>query len=159
MSEQNTKEAKGIDRRLLRRIITYLIPYKQWVALAFISVMAAAFLGPLRPKLVQITIDEEIVRGDLEGLQRMIIILMIVLIAEGMLSFVNAYLTQWIGQRAIYDLRTKVYRHIQRQSLRFFDRTPIGRLITRVTSDVESLSQVLSAGIVMILGDMFELLF
>jgi ATP-binding cassette subfamily B protein len=80
-------------------------------------------------------------------------------VAEGLLSFVNAYLTQWIGQQAIYDLRTKLYRHIQRQSLRFFDTTPIGRLITRVTSDVESLSQVLSAGVVTILGDLFKLIF
>ena len=71
----------------------------------------------------------------------------------------NAYLTQWIGQQAIYDLRTRVYRHIQRQSLRFFDGQPIGRLITRATSDVESLSQVLSAGLVTILGDAFKIFF
>lgn len=159
MSEAKNKPNKGIDRQLLLRIITYLAPYKKWVAVAFVSVMTVAFLGPLRPKLVQITIDRDIVTGDLEGLQSMIMILMGVLIAEGVISFVNAYLTQWIGQRAIYDLRTKVYRHIQRQPLRFFDRTPIGKLITRVTSDVESLSQVLSAGVVTILGDMFKLLF
>lgn len=89
----------------------------------------------------------------------MIGILFIVLAGEGILSFVNAYLTQWIGQQAIFDLRTKLYRHIQRQSLRFFDTRPIGQLITRVTSDVESLSQVLSAGVVTILGDLFKLIF
>ncbi len=159
MSEAENNQKKGLDSRLLRRIITYLAPYKRWVAVAFVSVMTVAFLGPLRPKLVQITIDRDIVAGDLEGLQRMIMILLGVLIAEGLISFVNAYLTQWIGQRAIYDLRTKVYRHIQKQPLRFFDRTPIGKLLTRVTSDVESLSQVLSAGVVTILGDMFKLLF
>jgi ATP-binding cassette subfamily B multidrug efflux pump len=92
-------------------------------------------------------------------LQRMIAILFALLAAEGLLSFVNAYLTQWIGQQAIYDLRTKLYRHVQRQSLRFFDSRPIGQLITRVTSDVESLSQVLSAGVVTILGDLFKLIF
>ncbi|MCH8276375.1 MAG: ATP-binding cassette domain-containing protein, partial [Bacteroidetes bacterium] len=158
MSGQETKQ-KGLDSRLLRRIITYLAPYKGWVAIAFIGVMLVAFLGPLRPKLVQITIDRDIVTGDMEGLQRMIMILIGVLVVEGILSFVNAYLTQWIGQQAIYDLRTKVYRHIQRQPLRFFDRTPIGKLITRTTSDVESLSQVLSAGVVTILGDLFKLVF
>jgi len=78
---------------------------------------------------------------------------------EAVLSFVNDYLTQWIGQKAIYDIRTQVYRHIQRQSLRFFDHTPVGRLITRVTSDVESLSDMLSAGVVRILGDLFRLIF
>lgn len=150
---------QGLDRHLLRRIITYLMPYKGWVALAFLLVMTAAFLGPLRPKLVQVAIDDYIVAGDLDGLQRMILILIAVLVGEGVLSFINAYLTQWIGQQAIYDLRTRVYRHIQRQSLRFFDRTPIGRLITRTTSDVESLSDVLSAGVVTILGDLFRIVF
>ncbi|ARA95207.1 antibiotic ABC transporter ATP-binding protein [Rhodothermaceae bacterium RA] len=135
------------------------MPYKGWVALAFLLVMTAAFLGPLRPKLVQVAIDDYIVAGDLDGLQRMILILIAVLVGEGVLSFINAYLTQWIGQQAIYDLRTRVYRHIQRQSLRFFDRTPIGRLITRTTSDVESLSDVLSAGVVTILGDLFRIVF
>jgi len=86
-------------------------------------------------------------------------ILFAILAAEGLLSFVNAYLTQWIGQQAIFDLRQKVYRHVQRQSLQFFDTTPIGRLITRVTSDVESLSQVLSAGVVTIMGDLFKIIF
>lgn len=158
MSEAK-KQDKGLDTRLLKRIVSYLMPYKEWVLLAFTTVMTAAYLGPLIPKLVQVTIDQEIVEGDLEGLQRMIAILFAILAAEGFLSFVNAYLTQWIGQQAIFDLRTKVYRHVQRQSLRFFDTRPIGQLITRVTSDVESLSQVLSAGVVTILGDLFKLIF
>ena len=151
--------AAGFDGKLLRRIVTYLMPYKGWVALAFISVMTVAFLGPLRPKLVQLAIDRHIVSGDLDGLHRMIFWLIVVLAAEGLLSFLNAYLTQWIGQQAIYDLRTRVFRHILRQPLRFFDRTPLGRLLTRVTSDVESLSQILSGGVVTILGDLFRLVF
>ncbi|GIV61405.1 MAG: ABC transporter ATP-binding protein [Rhodothermaceae bacterium] len=153
------EEGGSFDGRLLRRIIAYLMPYRGWVALAFLSVMTVAFLGPLRPKLVQLAIDRHIVAGDLDGLQHMIFLLVLVLLGEGVLAFVNSYLTQWIGQQAIYDLRTKVYRHIQRQPLAFFDRTPIGRLITRVTSDVESLSQVLSAGVVTILGDLFRIVF
>lgn len=158
MSEKK-KQDSGLDTRLLRRIVGYLMPYKGWVAIAFVTVMTAAYLGPLIPKLVQVTIDREIVEGDMEGLRRMIAILFAILAAEGLLSFVNAYLTQWIGQQAIFDLRRKVYRHVQRQSLRFFDTRPIGQLITRVTSDVESLSQVLSAGVVTILGDLFKLIF
>lgn len=152
-------ETKGIDTQLLKRIVSFLMPYKGWVLLAFITVMTAAYLDPLVPKLVQVTIDRDIVNRDMEGLQRMILILFALLAAEGLLSFVNAYLTQWIGQQAIFDLRTKLYRHVQRQSLRFFDSRPIGQLITRVTSDVESLSQVLSAGVVTILGDLFKLIF
>jgi ATP-binding cassette subfamily B protein len=149
----------ALDGRLLRRIVTYLMPYRGWVLLAFFTVMTAAFLGPLRPKLVQVAIDSHIVAGDLEGLRRIIFLLFLVLFGEGLLSFVNTYLTQWIGQQAIFDLRTRLFRHIQRQPLSFFDRNPVGRLITRVTSDIESLSDVLSAGVVTIMGDLFRLIF
>lgn len=153
------QDAAGFDRRLFGRIVSYLKPYKWWVLIAFLLVMVAAFLGPLRPKLVQVAIDRHIVNGDIPGLQWMVFLLIATLVAEGVLSLVTSYLTQWIGQKAIYDLRTKIYRHIQRQPLSFFDRTPIGRLITRTTSDVEALSDVLSAGVVTILGDLFRLAF
>ncbi len=158
-SDDKDSDARRFDGRLLRRIVSYLMPYKGWVMLAFGLVMIGAFLGPLRPKLVQVAIDEHIVDGDLAGLQWIILLLVGTLVLEGVLSFVNAYLTQWIGQQAIYDVRMKVYRHIQRQALRFFDRTPVGRLITRTTSDVEALSDVLSAGVVTIMGDLFRLVF
>ena len=151
------RQSTDFDRRLLRRIIQYLEPYKWWVLLAFGLTVGAAYLGPLRPKLVQEAIDGYIVPGDLDGLRWMIMLLVAALVGEGVLSLARGYLTQWIGQQAIYDLRTKVFRHIQRQSLRFFDRTPVGRLITRTTSDVEALSDVLSAGLVVILGDLFRL--
>ena len=152
-------EPKGIDRRILRRIVGFLMPYKHWVLLAFVLVMVAAFLGPLQPKLVQLAIDNYIVPGDLGGIYVIVALLIGAAALESVLGFVNAYFTQWIGQNAIYDVRVRVYRHIQRQSLRFFDKTPIGRLITRATSDVESLSDVLSAGIVLIMGDLFKLVF
>ena len=152
-------EDKGLDARLLWRIVHFLVPYKWYVAVAFVTVITAAFLGPLAPKLVQVAIDRHVVTGDLDGLNGIILILIAVLAGEGILSFVNGYLTQWIGQQAIFDLRTRVFRHILNQPLAFFNRTPIGRLITRVTSDVESLSNVLSAGVVTILGDMFKLVF
>ena len=153
------KEAQKFDGRLFRRIVSYLAPYKGWVALAFATVIVAAYLGPLRPKLVQEAIDNYIIPGDVPGLFDQILLLLAVLVGEGVLSFVNNYLTQWIGQHAIYDLRTKVFRHIQKQPLGFFDRTPIGKLITRTTSDVEAISDVLSTGVVTILGDLFRLVF
>lgn len=152
-------EEKGLDAKLFWRIVHFLAPYKVWVAIAFVTVMIAAFLGPLMPKLVQVAIDRHVVTGDLEGLNGVIVLLLVVLVGESVLSFVNGYLTQWIGQQAIFDLRGRVYDHILNQPLSFFNRTPIGRLITRVTSDVESLSAVLSAGVVTILGDLFKLVF
>ncbi len=156
MSKEDTQ---GFDGRLLRRIVRYLAPYKWWVLIAFALTAGASFLGPLRPRLVQEAIDGYIVPGDLEGLQGIVLLLVAALIGEGVFSLLQGYLTQWVGQHAIYDLRTAVFRHIQRQPLRFFDRTPVGRLITRTTSDVEALSDVLSAGLVVILGNLFRIAF
>ena len=153
------EDTQGFDGRLLRRIVRYLAPYKWWVLVAFVLTAGASFLGPLRPRLVQEAIDGYIVPGDLEGLQGIILLLVGALVGEGIFSLMQGYLTQWIGQHAIYDLRTKVFRHIQRQPLRFFDRTPVGRLITRTTSDVEALSDVLSAGVVVIMGNLFRIAF
>ena len=157
--EDSVRDVNTFDGRLLRRIAQYLKPYAGWVALALLITLVGSFLGPLRPWLVQQGIDNYIVVGDLEGLQRIILFLFLALIGEGLLSFAENYLTQYIGQQAIYDLRTTVFRHIQDQPLAFFDRTPIGRLITRTTSDVEALSDVLSSGLIVALGDLFKLFF
>ncbi|MCY4000446.1 MAG: ABC transporter ATP-binding protein [Bacteroidetes bacterium] len=150
---------KGLDGQLLKRIVGYLMPYKHWVILAFCLVLVVSFLGPLRPWLISIAIDQHIVTGELDGLYLLIYALLGAIVLEGVLGYANAYFTQWIGQQAIYDVRVRVFRHVQKQSLSFFDKTPIGRLITRTTSDVEALADVLSAGIVVIMGDMFKLLF
>lgn len=149
----------SVDRRLLRRIVDYLLPYKWWVVAAFAGVLVTAFLGPLRPKIVQLTIDNAVIPGDVGELRRLVILLVAVLMGEGLLSFGIGYLTQWIGQQAIFDLRRDVFRHILRQPLAFFDKTPLGTLITRATSDVEALNTVLSAGMVTILGSLFQLVF
>jgi ATP-binding cassette subfamily B protein len=157
--EHSDRDAPGLDRRLVRRMGAYLWPYKGWVALAVGLTLSAALLGAVRPWLTKIAIDDYIVEGDLGGLRWIILALVGALVVEGAMAFVNEYLTKWIGQQAIYDLRTEVFAHVQRQRLAFFDNTPVGRLITRTTSDVESINQVLSSGLVVILGDLARLIF
>ena len=157
--DASEQTAHQFDGQLLRRIAQYLRPYLGWVIVALVVTLTASLLGPLRPWLVQKAIDNYIVVGDLDGLTRIIGFLVLALVGEGILKFVENYMTQWIGQRAIYDLRTTVFRHIQNQPLKFFDRTPIGKLITRTTSDVEALSDVLSSGLIIVLGDLFRLIF
>ena len=152
-------DAPTLDGRLVRRVLAFLLPYKRQVAVAFALVLATAFLGAYQPKLVQLAIDEHIVDGDYAGLLRIVGLLVLVLVGQGLTAFVGDYLTQWIGQNALYDLRTKVFRHIQNQPLGYFDRTPLGRLITRTTSDIEALSDLLSAGVVAILGNLGQLVF
>lgn len=152
-------DGNALDGRLFKRILTFLLPYKGWVALALLGTFAVAFLGPLMPKLVQVAIDDHIVVGDIDGLRTIVLILAAVLVGEGLLRFGMGYLTQWIGQHALYDLRTTVFRHVQQQRLGFFDTTPLGRLITRTTNDIEALATLLSAGVVTMLGDLFRLVF
>lgn len=181
--DEQTTSKNRLDGHLLRRIGTYLYPYAGYVGAALGITLSASFLGPLRPMIIQVAIDHYIIEGTpapegwlqggiyglaeriadpsmpVGGLEAIAIVLLAVLLLEGLFAFGRNYLTQWIGQHAIYDLRTKVFRHIQKQPLTFFDRTPIGTLITRSTSDVETLSDVLSSGLVVIIGDVFRLVF
>ncbi len=158
-SGDKAKEATVYDGRLFRRILSFLGPYKGRVLIASVLVLGTAFLGALQPKLVQLAIDNHVVEGDVSGLLRIVGLLALVLVGQGLTAFAGGYLTQWVGQHALYDLRTRVFRHIQRQPLGYFDRTPIGRLITRTTSDIEALSNLLSAGVVSILGSLSQIVF
>ncbi|MEO0559729.1 MAG: ABC transporter ATP-binding protein [Bacteroidota bacterium] len=147
-----------LDRRLAKRLVAVLWPYRWGVGLALVLTFTVAYLGPLRPKLIQVAIDDHVTQGDLDGLVRIVGLIAGVLLAEGLFRFAQTYLTQWIGQHALFDLRTRVFRHIEMQRLAFFDRTPLGRLITRVTSDIEALSTFLSASLVTMMGDVARLL-
>ena len=150
---------KRPPRKLARRLGALLWPYRWLVAGALALTFAVAFLGPLRPRLVQIAVDEHIVTGDVPGLLRIVGLLALVLVGEGVAYFALGYLTQWIGQHALYDLRTRVFRFVERQRLAFFDKTPLGTLITRATNDIEALADLLSAGAVTMLGDLARLVF
>ena len=149
----------AVDRTLLRKLGAVLWPYRWWVGLALALTFGAAFLGPLRPRLVQVAIDGYITEGDTAGLLRIVGWLGLVLAGEGLFAFARGYLTQWIGQKTLYDLRVRVFRHVTRQRLGFFDKTPIGTLITRATSDVEALGDFLSSALVTVLGDLARLVF
>lgn len=129
------------------------------MTVAFVVTIVVAFLGPLQPKLIQVAIDEHIVEGDSAGLLRIVGLLALVLISLGIFQFVGGYLTSWIGQSALLDLRQRVFVHLQKQPLSFFNTRPLGRLITRATSDIEAMADLLSAGVVMILGDLFRIFF
>ncbi|HEX9950262.1 MAG TPA: ABC transporter ATP-binding protein [Rubricoccaceae bacterium] len=147
------------DRRLARRLGRILWPYRGYVGAALVLTVATAALGPLRPRLVQVAIDDHVATGDVPGLLRIVGVLAVVLVLEGVLSFGLTYLTQWIGQNALFDLRARIVRHIEHQRLAFFDRTPIGTLITRATSDIEALADLLSSGAVSMLGDLARIVF
>lgn len=149
---------KAYDGALMRRMLTYLRPYRWYVGLGIVLSIAVSGLEAVRPYFVKIAVDENIAHGDAPGLLRTALLFLGVMLFRGVVQYINSYLTQWIGQRTIFDLRMQVYRHLQRLGLTFFDRNPIGRLITRVTNDVEVLNEMFSSGVVMVFSDVFTII-
>ncbi|HRE41879.1 MAG TPA: ABC transporter ATP-binding protein [Ignavibacteria bacterium] len=149
---------KKLDKNLLKRLLSYFKPYKKYIIFATILTITVSALAAVRPYLTPIAIDDKIMNNDINGLQFIIIILLSTLIVQGIVQYGLGYLTAWIGQKIIYDLRKKIYEHILRLDLKFFDKNPIGRLVTRATSDVEVLYEVFSSGIVTAFGDIFTLI-
>jgi len=149
---------KAYDSRLLKRLLTYLKPYWFQVMMAVVILLAVTALELAGPYLVKIAIDRHIVARMAKGLQTIVWIYFAVLGAHFIFLFLQTYVMQWIGQKVVYDIRLELFRHLQRLSLSFFDRNPVGRLVTRLTSDVEALNEWFSAGIVSVFGDIFLLI-
>jgi ATP-binding cassette subfamily B multidrug efflux pump len=149
---------KAYDGMLMKRLIRYLKPYRLHVALAIFLSMVVSGLEAIRPYFTKIAVDVNIKNLDGHGLLTTSLLFLAVLIFRGIVQYYNAYLTQWIGQRTIFDMRMEVYRHLQNLSLKFYDKNPIGRLITRVTNDIEVLNEMFSSGIVMVFSDVFMII-
>src|ERR1041385_2378083 len=149
---------KAYDSRLMRRLLTYLRPYRWYVVIGVFTSIAVSGLEAIRPWFTKHAVDVNIAEHDTHGLLLTALGFMGVLIVRGLLQYANSYLTQWIGQRTIFDLRMQMFVHLQQLGLKFFDRNPIGRLITRVTNDIEVLNEMFSSGIVMVFSDVFTII-
>jgi len=149
---------KAYDSRLMKRLLRYLKPYKFYVVLAIVLAIAGAALGAVRPRLTPIIVDNYIKNGDEHGLTLMALVLFGLMLVQGATQYALTYLTEWIGQRTIFDLRMQVFEHLQELSLKFFDKNPVGRLVTRVTNDVEVLNEMFSSGVVMVFADVFTII-
>jgi len=146
-----------VDLGILKRLFVFAKPYiKQFYVLVFLTI-SLALLVPTRPFLIQQTIDNEIADGDAQGLVRMILFLVILLFTQSIVQYYHTYLSGWLGQYIIKDIRISLFRHLQRLKLKFFDNTPIGRLVTRNVSDIETLAEVFSQGIAAMIGDLLQL--
>ncbi|PID61125.1 MAG: antibiotic ABC transporter ATP-binding protein [Ignavibacteriae bacterium] len=153
----NTDDIKGkaYDSLLMKRLLGYVKPYKKYVILAILLNIVVAGLGPLRPYLTKVAVDDAILNGDYNLLINISLLLFGSLIIQGVIQYSLTYFTQLMGQKIIYDLRIKVFSHIHKLSLKYFDKTPIGKIVTRITNDVEALNQLFSSGIVMVFSDIF----
>ena len=146
-----------IDYRVLKRLFIYCKPYiRQFYLLVFFTI-SLSILSPIRPYLVQLTIDNHVAFNDYNGMLNMIIILIILLLFQGVIQYYHTYLSGWIGQNIVRDLRIKLYSHIQKLRLKFFDNTPIGQIITRNISDIETIAEVFGQGLASIIGDLLQL--
>jgi ATP-binding cassette, subfamily B, multidrug efflux pump len=150
---------KAYDARLMKRLMGYLRPYKVQVALAILLLLVASGLQVVGPKLTQLALDEAIPDGDGSYLAILAGAYMGAVVASFFLMYGQALLMTWLGQRVMYDLRTEIFAKMQRLDLRFYDRNPVGRLMTRITSDVETLNELFSSGLVAVFGDIFTLVF
>ena len=149
---------KAYDAALMRRLLGYLRPYKAQVALALAAIITSSLLQLAQPYLMKIAIDRHIATGDLAGLDRIALAFLAILVASFGLEFLQTWTLQMAGQRIMFDMRLQIYRHLQRLDVQFYDRNPVGRLMTRVTTDVDVLNELFTAGVVSIFGDVFMLL-
>jgi ATP-binding cassette subfamily B protein len=149
---------KAYDGTLMRRLLKYLRPYRRHVIAGIVMSIVVSSMEAVRPYFIKVAVDENIARGDRRGLLATTLLFFMVMLVRGLVQYANTYLTQWIGQRTIFDLRMEVFAHLQNLGVKFYDRNPIGRLITRVTNDIEVLNEMFSSGIVMVFSDVFTII-
>ena len=153
-----TRTGEILDLQLLKRVLLYARPYKFHFIIAAISAILLSILGPIRPLLINYTVDNFIVIPNQKKLLDFSIIIFSLLILEGVIQFFYIYLSTWIGQHVIQDIRSNVYKHILSLRMRYFDNTPIGNLVTRTIADVETISDIFSQGILVIIAELLKLI-
>jgi ATP-binding cassette subfamily B multidrug efflux pump len=156
MSSTNTT-GKAFDRRLFGRVFAFTKPYRLTFWVTFALTILLALLGVVRPLLMRDMIDEHALTGDADGLLTLTICVVVLLLLETVAQFYQAYWTAWLGQAVTFDLRQKLYERIMSFKLRYFDRTPVGTLVTRVISDMETIDDIFSQGLLLIMGDVLKL--
>src|SRR5262245_14759607 len=149
---------KAYDARLMRRLLTYLRPYKGYVALALLLILLESSLEVTFPWLTKIAIDNYIASSNIAGLGLIAAVYLLLLLTRFVTASAQSYVLQNTGQKIMYDMRMQVFRHLHTLAPSFYDKNPVGRLITRVITDVDVLNELFSAGIVSIFGDIFTLL-
>ncbi len=145
------------DGRLMRRLLAYLAPYKLVVAVSLVLVLLVSALKLVGPILTKVAIDDYIAVGDLGGLNLIALVYVLALMAQFVTSYFQIYIMNMAGQRVMADMRREIFSHLQQLHPAYFDKNPVGRLVTRVTTDVDALNELFTSGVVTIFGDIFML--
>ena len=164
---------KAYDSRLMKRLLTYLAPYKWQTVLAIVAILIKAGADVLGPYLTKVAIDKYLASSragshhlfldswlssrPLVGIGQIAILYVSLLALSFCMEFLQTYYMQWVGQKAMFDLRSQIFAHLQRLHVGFFDRNPVGRLVTRVTTDVDAVNEMFTSGVVSIFEDVFVL--
>jgi len=148
---------KAYDARLMRRLLSYLKPYRRSVCWAITCLLAGSGLSVIQPYLIGITIDRYIQGNDVSGLNRIAALYILTLILVFVFGFLQAWIINIMGQKIMYDLRLQIVRHLQNMDVAFFDKNPVGRLMTRVTSDVDALNELFTSGVISVFEDICKL--
>jgi ATP-binding cassette, subfamily B, multidrug efflux pump len=171
MAQEEEVLGKAYDSRLMRRLLTYLRPYRWHVGIAVVAIILKSFADVLGPYLVKVAVDRYLAptKGStsglwnwlspkpLTGIAQISTIYFGLLILTFVLEFLQTYYMQWTGQQVMFDLRSQIFRHLQRMHVAFYDKNPVGRLVTRVTTDVDALNEMFTSGVVSIFEDLFVL--
>jgi ATP-binding cassette subfamily B protein len=148
---------KAYDARLMRRLLTYLRPHRGAVAMAAAAILVSSLVDLAQPWLTQVAIDRYIAVGDVAGLSRLAMLFLLLLVVGFAADYAQTFVLQTVGQRIMRTIRLQVYAHMQTLDLRFYDRHPVGRLMTRVTTDVDALNDLFTSGVVTVVGDVIVL--
>lgn len=159
MQHNEEKLYSSVDYILLKRLLHFVKPYRVTLFLVFLLTIIASGLSPLRPYLTKIGIDSFVANKDEEGLLMIVGAVLAILLLHSFLNYITTLLLQRTGQKVLYDVRMAIYKHIQALSLRSYDTMPVGRLVTRVTNDIEALNELFSSGVVTIFSDILLILF
>src|SRR5215831_10902940 len=171
MAQEEEILGKAYDSRLMRRLLTYLRPYRWEVALAIGAIVLKSICDVLGPYLVKVAVDRYLAPTPgamsgmwnwlspqpMKGVGQMAGIYFVLLLLIFVLEFLQTYYMQWTGQKVMFDLRSQIFRHLQRMHIAFYDKNPVGRLVTRVTTDVDALNEMFTSGVVSIFEDLFVL--
>ncbi|MDH5604800.1 MAG: ABC transporter ATP-binding protein/permease [Cyclobacteriaceae bacterium] len=159
MEKENISSGQILDYSVLKRLLYFVKPYRtQFYYLILLTVLLGA-LAPAIPLLIQYTLDHHVVLGDVNGLMVMVAILFGILFVQAIIQYLHTYLSGWLGQYVIKDIRVKLFDHLLKLRLKFYDKTPIGRLVTRTVSDIETLADVFSQGLAAMISDLLQLIF
>src|SRR5882672_5560489 len=172
MAQEEEVLGKAYDSRLMKRLLGYLRPYTWQVVVAVVSIVLKAAADVVGPYLVKTAIDKYLSStsaanhtfldpflsaSPLTGIAQLASVYLALLLISFVLEYTQTYLMQWTGQKVMFDLRSQIFRHLQHMHVGFFDRNPVGRLVTRVTSDVDALNEMFTAGVIAIFEDIFVL--